>query len=1016
MSLKIETDFPYVIRLYRDPQCRNDFLGSGLLIGRKHVLTCAHVADHREGDEKWYAKDCTDNIAVVVGFDFLEESDRNKDPVGHVDLALLELESELGNSDPIGALAPATVVHGLTNLRSDMTQNELRAVGGIRLDSTETGQIQSILFNRDGTPFDLQVAGGIWAGFSGGPVLMRLGQKWYCIGIAWMGRKEAATSRILMGDTVYQFLRVRQLHLRAADGVRFVDFDSLTQEIEKNDAADREALLQESCEAVLREYSEACAANWEQEKKTESLERFVEPRLAIRRDPKIVDRSESKESSGTSNDHESLLTPEEKELPGEAMAVEQYRRLFERRPKRPGAGARLCVTEDAGSGKSVFTRHLRAVLCGKAGQAAIFNGQPGLVVRWEGRVESWPPDIRVALEKAIKSLCDSRSVTPKQVLDYAIEHRRVCLILDALDQVTNAVIHQQRFKKSEILDEIFRFLKSDDGVKCHVVVTGRSYAVTRDGDGPRFAADTWVFATLESFDEGQQKRYLSDFLGIRDLTDFIPSYGEVSELMSVPVILSLIADIAIGIAKEDRIPLVKVCLDQFKTRGDVYRKAHEELADRAVKNGIQTDSTAKIRWEAILSAAAFAMMCDENQRRNYAVIGQHPVANFRAATAKWGYNVEGQSLRIRDQDWKKLTRFSQLTNHVSVENCDEMTVSWKHRGWMEYFAGLYLARYAPPEAAAYVSAFCNDPDWYWTWRFAIEMPVDVSNEQRRTAALAHLFRRPTAGRRPNELIYRAWEVMDSTAAGKLELEQFGGEYQDLLKAGNRLADQIETSFRPCPPDPVRDSLTFLMGAPESDTDAYYNEKPQISRKVEPFLMSNAPITKSQFWLYDPGHRDDPAFADRLQKYSPQDDCPVIYVTWYDAWCFARWCGSRLPTEMEWEYACRAGTETRYWWGNEVDESKCTINTSHTTPAKQSHANLWELMEMSGNVWEWCDTSYVEDLARLLESDNTGEFRVLRGGSFDFNPQRLRSADRDGNAPDNRGIIIGFRVSRTRIGF
>jgi formylglycine-generating enzyme required for sulfatase activity len=74
------------------------------------------------------------------------------------------------------------------------------------------------------------------------------------------------------------------------------------------------------------------------------------------------------------------------------------------------------------------------------------------------------------------------------------------------------------------------------------------------------------------------------------------------------------------------------------------------------------------------------------------------------------------------------------------------------------------------------------------------------------------------------------------------------------------------------------------------------------------------------------------------------------------------------------------------------------------------------MEMSGNVFEWCDTWYVEKLARLSASDITGEFRVLRGGSFLDSPQGLRSSDRFRIAPDFRDYFIGFRVSRTRIGF
>ena len=72
--------------------------------------------------------------------------------------------------------------------------------------------------------------------------------------------------------------------------------------------------------------------------------------------------------------------------------------------------------------------------------------------------------------------------------------------------------------------------------------------------------------------------------------------------------------------------------------------------------------------------------------------------------------------------------------------------------------------------------------------------------------------------------------------------------------------------------------------------------------------------------------------------------------------------------------------------------------------------------MSGNVWEWCDTWYVEELARLSESAITGEFRVLRGGSFYYDPLWLRSSIRNWNSPDDRNVDFGFRVSRTRIGF
>jgi hypothetical protein len=298
--------------------------------------------------------------------------------------------------------------------------------------------------------------------------------------------------------------------------------------------------LAEHCAAALRDYNRKCIADWARYQPS----RFVEPNLAIRKEERIQDRSERRDAEPAGQNHQPLLTDDEKKNPGSETAVVQYARLFEHRPSQ-APRARICVTEDAGAGKSIFTHHLRMVLASEPGQPAFFDGKPGLVVRWEGREETWPFDLRQALEDAVADYCPARGVTAKQVVDYAFEQRSVCLILDALDQVTDDFTPAgERIRRRELLDRIFRFLNSESGQRCHVVITGRSYAVTRETDGSRFSADAWTFATLESFDQEQQRRYLNDFLGDRELSDFIPSYEQVSELLEVPVILSLIAEIA----------------------------------------------------------------------------------------------------------------------------------------------------------------------------------------------------------------------------------------------------------------------------------------------------------------------------------------------------------------------------------------------------------------------------------------------------------------------------------------
>ena len=130
---------------------------------------------------------------------------------------------------------------------------------------------------------------------------------------------------------------------------------------------------------------------------------------------------------------------------------------------------------------------------------------------------------------------------------------------------------------------------------------------------------------------------------------------------------------------------------------------------------------------------------------------------------------------------------------------------------------------------------------------------------------------------------------------------------------------------------------------------------------------------------------------------------------------------RLPTEAEWECACRAGTSTTYSFGD--DASKVgqymwyTYNSDLTThPVGQKLPNAWGLYDMHGNVWEWCQDWYGHYGSENVLIDPTGsasgKYRVLRGGSFAHRPKDVRSANRHSLQPDNRGDGIGFRLART----
>jgi formylglycine-generating enzyme required for sulfatase activity len=173
---------------------------------------------------------------------------------------------------------------------------------------------------------------------------------------------------------------------------------------------------------------------------------------------------------------------------------------------------------------------------------------------------------------------------------------------------------------------------------------------------------------------------------------------------------------------------------------------------------------------------------------------------------------------------------------------------------------------------------------------------------------------------------------------------------------------------------------------------------------------------------------------------------VVNVTWNDAMAFCKWLSEkegqtyRLPTEAEWEYACRAGTTTRYPSGddpqtlgkvsNVVDATvKARIpdwrymiyhsdNYAFTSPVGKSKPNAFGLHDMHGNAFQWCSDWYGEKYYAASPADDpTGpdsrSERVIRGGTWNFRPLGARSAERNKTEPDSRNCSAGFRVVRTQ---
>jgi len=222
--------------------------------------------------------------------------------------------------------------------------------------------------------------------------------------------------------------------------------------------------------------------------------------------------------------------------------------------------------------------------------------------------------------------------------------------------------------------------------------------------------------------------------------------------------------------------------------------------------------------------------------------------------------------------------------------------------------------------------------------------------------------------------------------------------------------------------------SFTMGSHPTEPGSYKNEGPQ--RKVtisRSFHMSVTEVTQAQ-WLAVMG--TEPWKNASLAADGP--DHAANYITWNDAqtFCaaFSKLIGRtvRLPTEAEWEYACRAGSTTRFEHGDDAGYVRLGDYAWHQANASDKgnryrHAhrvaarkpNAWGLYDMHGNVWEWCGDRYGESPARTAATDpagpSTGAERVLRGGSWDSRGADCRSASRNRFAPHLRAGQTGFRV-------
>ncbi len=307
--------------------------------------------------------------------------------------------------------------------------------------------------------------------------------------------------------------------------------------------------------------------------------------------------------------------------------------------------------------------------------------------------------------------------------------------------------------------------------------------------------------------------------------------------------------------------------------------------------------------------------------------------------------------------------------------------------------------------------------------------------------------------------------IDALRASLADARIYGG-----FEPGQVFADTIERLNRNGPDMIVIPAGSFMMGSPDNESDRFSNEGPRHRVTFERgFALARTEISVGDFSVFvdDTGYRTDAERAGNSRVYDlrtgrmdrqdritwrndyvgdpAEDDLPVIHVSWNDAQAYARWLRQqtgrsyRLPSEAEFEYALRAGSQTRFWWGDgaprDIVENLTGDGDSSPTNARWNIAfrrysdgfwgpaptgsfepNPFGLYDMAGNVMEWTEDCWHDSFVRAPGDGsawvNPGcERRVIKGGSWSSTPAMTRSAFRLSSTPNSTDMRVGFRVAR-----
>ncbi|MBX7168084.1 MAG: SUMF1/EgtB/PvdO family nonheme iron enzyme [Pirellulales bacterium] len=631
------------------------------------------------------------------------------------------------------------------------------------------------------------------------------------------------------------------------------------------------------------------------------------------------------------------------------------------------------------------------------------------------------------------------------------------LVFDAIDHASQTQ-----------LDVLGLILADPALAACRFVLGSRPYRVREHFArlfGHPHEARGWQFLQLDPFDEPQQRRYLGKGADGKDRYERVPR--EARRLLGVPRALYYLS----MVLQDDGLVL--------RTPSDVFWLATRKM----LAEGLPRQQAAVEEIQMLLAAIAFSMVADGHEA-NFSRVpeGEHAMTELAAAVIR---RVKGHLAELgldepRTLAWwraslKQLVRLNTVVQFGFLEQNAPHGIEFRDRSSQEFYAGLWMSLYATAVDAqrlwdlVYLPQDDSTGDFYWMWRYAAEMPAEARPPAKSAInpwvrSLGTVYR-PGDGtaagtKRSCEILYRSWEPMQAYVsagdkAASAVINDWQSEFEDVLLNGNwsrfnelhghdwgntvakgkrtkrqvivwspatatKRAQQFKDSFIHVP------AGHFRMGSPLSGSEHLDDEPDGVEFRVGAFQLNRFPTLVAWFHFFDPRHDDY-----WLEKVGP--DAPVTGVDWYDAWAFCQWAYwdggcCRLPDEVEWEYAAKAGTDwrRRFWWGDEADTSRMTFDTTFDSgeptslePAvvvgAHAHDNPCGFRDILGNVKEWTAASWSAiEFRDGMNPSFVGNSRVLRGGSWNNDASLCRSAVRFWYATGVRYNNVGFRVAREEL--